>query len=361
MTIYDVWFTIAIGTNCPNGEKIASLGLTTQQVYESRMSLNGKIFSPKQIQRASATTLEMAESAYKSYVDYGVKSVTYADADFPQCFTGFAHMPLVLYYKGDLSLLNSQYVVSIVGSRQCSGDGERACQIIAGDIAKMGGVVASGLAQGVDSIAHRTATDNGGRTVAFLGTPLTYYYPKINEDYQKYLERTNLVVTEYTHNTEYYASNFVSRNRLIAAAGRAVCVIQATAKSGSMATVNRAKEMGKQIFAVPGGIFQDSYRGSNALLYDGTAQAVKDGMAIMHYLGAEDAPAPKQTKIKEMLFLDLSDNAQQVLAVLDGAMFSSQIIKATGLSAAAAMAALTELEMEDAVIKTDSGEYIRQK
>ena len=97
------------------------------------------------------------------------------------------------------------------------------------------------------------------------------------------------------------------------------------------------------------------------MLYDGTAQAVKDGVTIMHYLGAEEAPAPKQIKIKEMLFLDLSENAQKVLAVLDGAMFSSQIIKATGLSAAAAMAALTELEMEDAVVKTDSGEYIRQK
>ena len=147
-------------------------------------------------------------------------------------------------------------------------------------MAKAGAVVVSGLAQGVDSIAHKSAVSAGGRTVAFLGTPLDEYFPKTNKNFQDRLSAEHLVVSEYHCTYPYYSANFIYRNRLIAAAGDALCVVQAKEKSGSLATVNRAVEYDKPVFTVPGSIFSPAYAGSNKLLTEGIAHAVTNGVQI---------------------------------------------------------------------------------
>ena len=140
----------------------------------------------------------------------------------------------------------------------------------------------------------------------------------------------------------------------------ALCVIQATNRSGSLSTVNRALKYGRPVFAVPGGVYSESYAGSNGLLYDGKAFATKDGANILPHLGI--VPGEKKSKAKA----DIDENrlfgdALAVYKAIDGAVFPNRIIRQTGLPAAAVNRVLTELEIDDYIKKTTTGEYIKNK
>ena len=363
MSRYNVWFSVVMGTCCSNGGVIAASGYTPRDFYACRDNLGQfGFFSEKQVEKAKTLALKDTEEIYLRHAERGIESTNYADAWFPKRLLGIATAPLVLFYKGDLSILEAQHTVAVIGSRRCNGEGEKAARIIAGDIAGMGGVVVSGLAQGVDTVAHKACVEAGGRTAAFTGVPLDECFPRANADFQHRLEKGHLVLSEYISGYPYYGANFIQRNRLIAAASDAVCVIQAKKKSGSLATVNRAMEYDRPVFTVPGSIFSTAYRGSNRLLIKGEAMATADGKTIMEYLGVSEERTAEAVQAEEKrLPDDLSEGALAVLAVMDGAMFSSRIAKVAALPAAVVKAALTELEMYAVIEKTATGEYIRLK
>ncbi|MBR5521675.1 MAG: DNA-protecting protein DprA [Oscillospiraceae bacterium] len=361
MSRYNVWFAVVMGACCNNGGVIAASGYTPRDFYTHRENLAGfGFFTERQVENARNISLSDTEEVYEKHSLQGIESTNYSDPWFPQRLLGIANAPLVLFYKGEIELLNSRRTVGIIGSRRCNGEGEKACRIIAADVAAMGGVVISGLAQGIDTISHKACVEAGGKTVAFTGVPMDEYFPRANADFQHRLEEEHLVVSEYHSGYRYYSANFIQRNRLIAAAADAVCVVQAKNKSGSLATVNRAIEYDKPVFTVPGSIFSPAYRGSNGLLIKGLAMAVADGKTIMEYLGATDVPQITEETVSVVDY-DLSDSAKTVLDALDGAMFSAQLAKACGLPAGVVKASLTELEMYSLIEKTASGEYIRLK
>ncbi len=353
---FDVWMSAVIGPAPANGGRIAETGLTAEKIYDSRRDLSRYgVFTENQMAKAAATDITDVAKVYRAHLDNEIQSVNCFDDDYPERFRGLYNRPAVLFYKGDLSLLDSSYTVAVIGSRHHSGEGERACSLIAKSIAECGGVVVSGLAQGVDTIAHKACVAAGGRTVAFVGMPLDTCFPKSNYDFQKKLENEQLVISEYPCGYRYYSSNFIQRNRLIAAACDGLCVIQAKKRSGSLSTVNRALEYDKPVFTVPGSIFDEGYSGSNQLLVEGKAMAVTGGEQIMEYLGYKPAEKAKPKKKK---LPPVSDMARQVLAVMDKPMFPSAVVKLSPLPAGITKAALTELEVAGYVVKTESGEYV---
>ncbi len=358
--LYDIWFSYIMGVNCTNGQQVAASGYGPRLFYNCRQDLaQFNIFTNRQMEMAAATSIDDVAGIHKLHLANNIKSVNYTDRDFPRRLKNIPSAPLVLYYKGDLSLLDAPYTVGIVGSRRCNAEGEKACSLIAAEVAAGGAVVVSGLAQGVDSIAHKGAVSAKGKTVAFLGTPLDEYFPKTNKNFQDKLAEEHLVVSEFHCTYSYFSANFIFRNRLIAAASDALCVVQAKEKSGSLATVNRAIEYDKLVFTVPGSIFSPTYGGSNRLLTDGLAHAVTNGKQILDYLGivqqerAEEAAAPD--------YSGLDDTAAAVLQVMDGAMNANLIIRASGLKANVVKATLTSLEIDGWVSRSDTGEYIRTK
>ncbi|MBQ7903436.1 MAG: DNA-processing protein DprA [Oscillospiraceae bacterium] len=357
--LYDIWFSYIMGVNNSNAWQIADSGFGPRLFYNCRQALSQfNLFTQRQMELAAATAIEDVEGIHRLHLANNIKSVNYTDAEYPVRFRNIHNRPLVLFYKGDLSLLDAQYTVGIVGSRHCSSEGEKACRLIATDVAAGGAVVVSGLAQGVDSVAHRSAVEAGGRTVAFLGTPLNEYFPRTNREFQDRLSAEQLVVSEYYATFPYYSANFIYRNRLIAAAGDALCVVQAKKKSGSLATVNRAVEYDRPVFTVPGSIFSPGFSGTNSLLVQGVAHAVTDGRQILEYLGAETPPPAEE---KEPDYSALDETALAVLKVIDGAMNANLIIRASGLKANVVKATLTSLEIDGWVNRTDTGEYIRTK
>ena len=358
--LYDIWFSFVMGVNCANGQQIAASGYGPRLFYNMRHNLaQFNLFTQRQIETAASVSIDDMAQIDRLHTLHGIKSVNYTDREFPRRLKDINYAPLVLFYKGELSLLDSEYTVSIVGSRRCSAEGEKACDLISRTVAEKGAVVVSGLAQGVDSIAHKAAVAAGGRTVAFLGVPLDEYFPKTNKNFQNELCDSNLVVSEYHCTYPYYGANFIYRNRLIAAAGDALCVVQAKERSGSLATVNRAVEYDKPVFAVPGGIFSPSYSGSNQLLVDGIAKAVTDGKQILSWLGYEEKSREEQPVKEEVVPLDLT--SRTILGAMDGAMNTNAIIRASGLKAQLVKATLTSLEMDGWVSKTAAGEYVRTK
>ena len=356
MNEFDIWLSFVLGTDCSNGNRISEKNISPDVLYKNRANW-GKFdcFTEKQIETASKITLDDVRDICEKHRKNKIKSINYTDEKFPDKFKNISHAPLILFYKGHIEMLSEPYIVAVIGSRNCDGEGVIICENIAEDIAHSGGVVVSGMAQGIDSKSCKKCVEVGGKAIGILGVPLDVYYPKTNKDFQEMMCEKHLVISEFYSGYPYLPKNFVVRNRLIAAVSDGVCIIQAHSESGSLTTAKDAVEYGKQIFTVPGSIFNKRYEGSNNLLVEGKATAVVDGKQIMAHLGAN----PEDTKEKEKI--ELEPNLQIIYDCIEGAMAAGKIIRITKMKPSVVKAGLTQLEMDGYITRTESGEYIQNK
>lgn len=197
-----------------------------------------------------------------------IESVSLLSPLYPSQLKHSYEPPLMLFCKGDLSLL-SMTLLGIVGARECTAYGEAAVKLILPDLTASDIGIVSGLAKGVDVIAHKGAMTNGGRTIGVIGTGLDYYYPAVNREIQKEMCNNQLVITEYPLNTPPRKHHFPARNRIIAGLSRGVLVIEAKRRSGSLITARMALEEGRDVFAVPGSVLSDLSIGCNDLIKSG--------------------------------------------------------------------------------------------
>lgn len=193
--------------------------------------------------------------------------ITMLDANYPNWLKRIYHPPFVLYYYGDISLLeNEDKNLSVVGSRCFSEYGRKATEyLIKGICARY--IVVSGMARGIDSIVHQTAIDNGGKTIAVLGSGIDYCYPLRNKEMYDTLKEKHLVISEYPNDVEPDPTSFPQRNRIIVAMGKALLVTEAKERSGTLISVGYALEQNKDIMCVPYRIDEDS--GCNHLIANG--------------------------------------------------------------------------------------------
>ena len=177
--------------------------------------------------------------------------------------------PIVLYIKGNKNILND-FSLAIIGCRENTKYGEEVAKKISYDIAKENIVTISGLARGIDSIAHRSTLFAGGKTIAIIGSGLDNIYPKENIDLaNEIIKNGGAIISEYVIGTKPLKMNFPARNRIISGMSSGVVVIEAKKKSGTMITVDFALEQGKNVFAVPGNITSKNSEGTNMLIKDG--------------------------------------------------------------------------------------------
>jgi DNA processing protein len=171
---------------------------------------------------------------------------------YPETLKEINKSPQKIYALGNIELLNKPGI-AIVGSRHVSNYGIRVCKYFASGFAKRGIPIISGMALGIDSIAHKEAVKFNSPTIAVLGTGFNHIFPKENlELMQEILDTGGLVITEYPPDTEYRPSNFPKRNRIISGLSIGVLVIEAAYRSGTSITANWANKQGKKVFAVPG-------------------------------------------------------------------------------------------------------------
>jgi DNA processing protein len=216
-----------------------------------------------------------------------VIAVTPRDTGYPPRAFALVHPPDPLWIDGDPASLTAR-AVAIVGTRRMTAYGERVARDLAGACAGAGVVVVSGLAQGIDTAAHRGALDAGGRTVAVLGEGIALFLATVRGRRRPLVPRiraNGALVSQYAPNFSAQPWTFVKRNATIAAIAEAVVVIEAGERSGALVTAEDARHLGRPLFAVPGPLGSAASVGTNALIASGEARALVREVALFEVLG----------------------------------------------------------------------------
>ncbi len=198
----------------------------------------------------------------------GIKILTWMDEDYPARLKEIDQPPPVLYIRGEY-LTDDLFAVAIVGARKVTPYGRQVTEEIASFLAANGITVVSGLARGVDAIAHQAALKAGGRTMAVLGSGVDKIYPPEHRGLAEQMMERGAIVSDYAVGTPPDASNFPPRNRIISGLSLAVVVVEAAETSGALITAEFAAAQGREIFAVPGSIFAPQSKGTNRLIQNG--------------------------------------------------------------------------------------------
>jgi len=279
----------------------------------------------------------------------GITAVAWSDPAYPVALTTIADPPPMLWVRGRAASL-AEPAVAIVGSRAGSAYALAVAERLAGDLAGAGLVVVSGLARGVDSAAHRGALAGGGATVGVLGSGVDVLYPREHTALARQMETDGAVVSELVPGTPPQAQFFPRRNRIISGLARAVVVIEAGEKSGSLITARCALEQGRDVLAVPGNVLSGRNRGAHALLRDG-ARIVESAADILEELGmtmSRGSPRP-------------GGAVDPILACLTPgeATDLDEIAERSGLSSTRLLPRLFELELQGAVVRVGGGRFVR--
>lgn len=211
--------------------------------------------------------------------------MTLLDDDYPMLLTEGIAPPPVLFLRGNAGLLNRP-MITIVGSRKASAQALGTAETFARGLAQKGFTVVSGMAYGIDSAAHRGAVHESGSTIAVLGTGIDRVYPASNHELAHTIAAKGLLISEFPLGSKPVPANFPRRNRLIAALGRATVVIEATVKSGTLITARLAGEMGRDVMAVPGSIYNPQTAGCHLLIQQGAKLVTSADEICEEYLPA---------------------------------------------------------------------------
>jgi DNA processing protein len=286
----------------------------------------------------------------------GIRVLTWNAPHFPVALLATSDCPPALWCRGDPACLDS-VAVAIVGSRAASPVSRDTATRIAADLAAHGIVVVSGLARGVDSAAHRGAL-TAGRTVAVLGSGVDRIYPPEHADLASEIAKAGLVVSEYPPGTPPLPFHFPMRNRLISGLSRAVVVIEATEKSGSLITAGCALEQGRDVMAVPGSVAGGRNRGGHALIRDGATivECADDiveelGLPVTPQAGAESASGSQRKSYEDAWLREMAPGEPFDLDAL---------VTLSGLTVPQLLRRLLELELRGRIRRLDAGRFIAQ-
>jgi len=198
----------------------------------------------------------------------GAWLLTWEMDEFPPLLREIDTPPVILYVRGTLTETDNR-ALAIVGTRRATNYGREAAYKLAQQLAAQGITIISGLAQGIDSAAHRGALDGGGRTIAVLGNGIDKIYPRENTPMAHEIVQNGAIISEFPLGTAPEARNFPRRNRVISGLSLGVLVVQAPERSGALITAHIAAEQGREVFAIPGNIFNTVSQGANRLIQDG--------------------------------------------------------------------------------------------
>lgn len=280
------------------------------------------------------------------------KSITISANDLPDELDHLYQKPSKLHARGNVQLLNKHPRVGIVGARKFTPYGRTITDEIATKLARSGVVVVSGLALGVDSIAHKSALDAGGQTIAVLPCGIETIYPSSHRGLgAQILQQNSLLISEYEGRELPMKHQFLERNRIIAALSDILVITEASSASGSLNTASHALEMGKTVMAVPGNITSPYSGGTNKLIQNGA-------LAV---LSADDILQALDLSAKDQLdYLPETETEKLILdTIKDGNNTVNDILRATGLPSTELQTTLTILEIKGVLNCTSSNWHIK--
>ncbi|MBN2324905.1 MAG: DNA-processing protein DprA [Spirochaetes bacterium] len=287
-----VWFVLFNGiTNCTPKQKLELFERygSVYSVFEHRKEAEGAVGKRFSIDGTAVDVTEGLKEARRKLEacgERGIALVALPDDRYPVRLKYIYDPPLLLYAKGNVTLLSSQTAAGVVGSRKASNWGVGVAYSVGKELAKQGVTVVSGLALGIDYYAHRGALDGGGNTVAVLGNGIDVVYPKSNTDMYERIGKEGLLVSEFQPAVRPLKHHFPRRNRIISGLSEAVVVVEASKKSGALITARFAADQGREVMAFPGKATSEAYTGNNGLIKDG-AHLVETPWDILSILGKD--------------------------------------------------------------------------
>jgi DNA processing protein len=320
---------------------------------------------------ASGCSFEDASVMQQNMLDTGAALITRVDERYPPRLAEIFDPPIVLFARGRIELL-SELMIGVVGTRRPTPYGTAVAERIAGDLARSGLIVASGMARGIDTAAHRGALDAGGDTVAVFGCGVDLVYPSENRKLAAQLAEKGLLLSEFPMGAPAYPQNFPIRNRIISGMSLGVLVVEGAQYSGSSITARLALDQGREVFAVPGNVTSKMSWGPNLLIKQG-AKLVQDYNDVIVELAPEVRRrlaekgrarlAAEGTPVQDDLPLGpTSATARAVLELLrvDQALHLDAILETLdGCSASELISVLFELEMMGLVKQLPGKNFVK--
>lgn len=288
--------------------------------------------------------------------DTGASILTLADDTYPRMLREIPSPPPVLYIKGEIRQ-EDETAIGVVGTRRVTRYGREMTRRLASGLASAGVAIVSGLARGVDGIAHTEAVEASGRTLAVLGCGVDQLYPPEHRKLSDRIMEQGALVSEFPIGTRPEARNFPIRNRLISGLSLGVLVVEAPRKSGALITSTFAADQGRTVFAVPGSALSSASEGTHQLLRDGAALAA-DVDDILDELNLERRHAAMENR---RLLPDASADERVVLQTLDGEpRHIDEIAIDTGINISQLSAMLLQMQLKGLVREVGGQHYARE-
>ena len=321
--------------------------------------------------------LSQAESILATCAKQKIRILTWQDAQYPARLKNIPDPPLVLYWRGTLPDFDSEVPVGIVGTRKATAYGLNTALAMGSQIAACGGLVVSGMAEGIDTMATKGALEQGRPAVGVLGCGVDVIYPISNRKLFQTMDQQGCLISEFPPGEKPNRWNFPKRNRIISGLSCGVLVVEAPAKSGALITARQAMDQGRDVFVVPGNIGVAACEGSNALMKDGATIVTCGWDVLADYaciwpeklkkqaakepagdkISVDNAPA--QPYIEPTVSQDLDETERKLLEALSGRKLTDALIADAALDPGEALAALTLLEVKG-LVRTLPGGWVER-
>ena len=301
----------------------------------------------------NAISAENIENYALEFKKYGINAVFYMDKDYPLSLQNIQDFPIVLYYRGDLSILNEN-IVAIIGTRKPTFYGREVTRFFARELCFAGVVTASGLAYGLDSEVAVASLEAKGKTIVVLGGGLDKIYPSQNQNLSdKIAVSGGLLLSEYPLFHRPTKFSFIQRNRIISGISKGVIIVEAGRKSGTLNTARHAIEQGKEIFAIPGNIFSSASVGTNELILELPEIFTVSPSQVLEKLHIAPKNVIKDEKQQEIM----SDEKCIVKALYEGDMDFDTLQMKTQIDSKSLISLLTRMEISGLIKKLPGNFY----
>jgi len=295
------------------------------------------------------TDFDAAEKEIQFIEKYNIQPLFMTSGNYPKRLLNSYDAPVLLYYRGNADL-NASRIISIIGTRSNTEYGKTTTEKLIADFKEFSPLIVSGLAFGIDAIAHKGAMQNDLATIGVLGHGLQTIYPAQHKSMAKEMLLQGGLLTEFTSTTKPDKHNFPRRNRIVAAIADATIVVETAIRGGSMITAELANSYNRDVFAVPGRMTDTKSAGCNYLIQNNKAILLTNAKQLAEELGWQ-MPVVKK-KAQRELFINLTDDEQTIVDILKEkeSVHIDELYLQSGLSSSAVAAAILNLELQNAVL-----------
>lgn len=326
---------------------------SAREVWESSEKLLKQILDPSVFEKFNKFRHDVVpEKIFADIYRKDIKILTLLDKTYPEKLKEIFDPPPVLYIKGEFKP-EDNLALAVVGTRRVTAYGREVTEILVRELSSSGLTIVSGMARGVDSLAHKTALDCGCRTIAVLGCGVDIIYPAQNVILAKEIIKNGALVSEYPPGTQPIPGHFPARNRIISGLSLGTLVTEADEKSGSLITAGSALEQNREVFAVPGPIYSRLSKGPSGLIKQG-AKLVTSAEDILEELNIEQKQ--KAQKVKQILPDNLDEEAI-IKLLINEPKHIDQLLRESKFSSDKLNGLLVTMELKGKISSLGNGSY----